>query len=322
MKRLLSLLISFALVCACASAQTLNEYLKLRRQYKISQAVGVEALETLVGSRVVEVSGVVKGTIQIASGATCLLLEKSDGNTMFVSCPATRPDWLSGNAVPARIIVNAHREKASEDIRAVFVGAASESEIAQLETVPVRRNILTSRHAMRAMTRVASSKDFSLPVSEATPLYASFVKRRNPRLSDGEASRIAQGVVGYSLRYGVDARLIMAMVMVESGFNPNARSRTGAMGLGQLMPGTAAGMGVSNAYDSIDNLYGTVRLIRNHLENYQRQTGEEYSSLVLALAAYNAGPGAVSRHGGVPPYRETQNYVRKVIGIYRALCGA
>ncbi len=113
----------------------------------------------------------------------------------------------------------------------------------------------------------------------------------------------------------------MAMVMVESGFNPSATSRTGAMGLGQLMPGTAAGMGVSHAYDSIENLYGTVRLIRNHIENYQRTTGDGYTSLVLALAAYNAGAGAVSRHGGVPPYRETQNYVRKVISIYRALCG-
>ncbi|MCB8931914.1 MAG: lytic transglycosylase domain-containing protein [Chthonomonadaceae bacterium] len=115
----------------------------------------------------------------------------------------------------------------------------------------------------------------------------------------------------------------MAMLMVESGFDPGATSRTGAMGLGQLMPGTARGMGVGNPYDSIENLYGTVRLIRGHLDKYGKQTGNagSYESLVLALAAYNAGGGAVARHGGVPPYRETQNYIRKVIALYERLSG-
>ena len=119
----------------------------------------------------------------------------------------------------------------------------------------------------------------------------------------------------------IEARLIMAMVMVESNFNPSAVSRAGAMGLGQLMPGTARGMGVGNAFDAHDNLYGTVRLIRGHMDKYRKQTGDEFEGLVLALAAYNAGSGAVSKHGGVPPYRETQAYVRKVITQYQQLCG-
>ena len=113
----------------------------------------------------------------------------------------------------------------------------------------------------------------------------------------------------------------LAMVMAESNFNPNATSSVGAMGLGQLMPGTAKGLGVTNAYDTTQNLYGTVRMIKGHLERYGKQTGNNFDTLVLSLAAYNAGSGAVRRHGGVPPYRETQNYIRKVVSYYRAFIG-
>jgi soluble lytic murein transglycosylase-like protein len=80
-------------------------------------------------------------------------------------------------------------------------------------------------------------------------------------------------------------------------------------------------MGVGNAFDAHDNLYGTVRLIRGHIDKYQRQQGDDYNSLILALAAYNAGSGAVRRFNGVPPYRETQAYVRKVITTYEQLSG-
>jgi soluble lytic murein transglycosylase-like protein len=155
-----------------------------------------------------------------------------------------------------------------------------------------------------------------------TPIYSRFIRHENPRLSEGEATRIAQGIIGFSLQYKVDARLIMAMVMVESGFDPNAVSRTGAMGLGQLMPGTASDLAVSHPFDSMDNLYGTVKLVRSNLDQYKAQTGKDFDALVLSLAAYNAGPGAVRRAGGVPAYQETQNYVRKVISLYYQLSGA
>lgn len=311
MKRLL-ILISLFVAC-CARGQTLSAYLALRHHYGISQAVGVEALETMVGTRVVEVAGISKGTISAVGGPANLLLQKSDGDTMMVACKGSPPDWLSGNEAHVRLIIQATRAQPTGDLDAVLLGAAPEPQIARLEERPNPVS-MASRHGRRLRT-------VDLPANRAVPIYADFIRRRNHRLSFSESTRIATGVIGYSLRFGVDARLIMAMVMVESGFNPSATSRTGAMGLGQLMPGTAYGMGVSNAYDSIDNLYGTVRLIRGHLERYEHQTGADYQSLVLALAAYNAGAGAVAKHGGVPPYRETQNYVRKVIGIYRALCG-
>jgi soluble lytic murein transglycosylase-like protein len=316
MKRPILLLTFLLCVCAASPAQTLKDYLKLRKQNGITQSVGEEALETFVGTRVMEVRGVAKGTMRVSNGPLTILLEKTNGETLFINCPNGAPDWLNSNETPARMIIKAERSSPNAEIQADLLAAAPESQIAPLEhTSQARSKHLSYRGGF------AHTTGYDVSANSAVPIYAHFIMNRNRRLSEEEAQRIAVGVIGYSLKFGVDARLIMAMVMVESGFNPNARSRTGAMGLGQLMPGTAAGMGVSDAYDSIDNLYGTVRLIRGHLENYQRQTGQEYDSLVLALAAYNAGPGAVSRHGGVPPYRETQNYVRKVIGIYEALCG-
>ena len=311
-------------VAAFGSAQTFDEYLKLRRQLGIQEAAGVEALETFVGTRTVEVAARVCGFSRVGDKAV-LLVELPEGGYLDVRTSKV-PEWMSGGDVRARLIVKASRADELGPIDAYLVSAAAEHQMSAWEERERSRRKAAEEAAARRAARLASAKKpparlADLPASEATPYYAAFIRKRNPRLSEAEAWRIAQGVIGFSLRYGVDARLVMAMVLVESGFNPNATSRAGAMGLGQLMPGTARGMGVSNAYDSIDNLYGTVRLIRGHLEKFAGKTGDQYQALVLALAAYNAGGGAVRRYGGVPPYRETQNYVRKVVAVYDALCG-
>jgi soluble lytic murein transglycosylase-like protein len=106
-------------------------------------------------------------------------------------------------------------------------------------------------------------------------------------------------------RHGVDPALLAALVKQESGFDPNARSPAGAQGLTQLMPGTAAGLGVTNSLDPAQALEGGAKYLAQQLKAFG---GDE----ARALAAYNAGPGAVQRFGGVPPYAETQNYVRRV----------
>jgi soluble lytic murein transglycosylase-like protein len=103
----------------------------------------------------------------------------------------------------------------------------------------------------------------------------------------------------------IDPALLTAVVNHESGGNPDARSGAGAMGLCQLMPGTAAGLGVTDPWDPIQNLNGGAKLLRQNLD-------ANNGNVALALAAYSAGQGAVNKYHGIPPYSETQNYVRDI----------
>lgn len=144
--------------------------------------------------------------------------------------------------------------------------------------------------------------------------YAYVVRWYNPSLTGDQVDAIVRSVLYFSHRYDVDPRLTMALIAVESGFQITARSHAGAYGLGQLMPGTARLLGVNPA-DPVANIYGTVRYLRGQLDRFGNNEA-------LALAAYNAGRGAVTRYGGIPPYNETQWYVVNVMALYRHLSGS
>ena len=139
---------------------------------------------------------------------------------------------------------------------------------------------------------------------------AQFIRASNPGIAPKQAQWEGRAIHEAATQEGVDQRLMTAVVCVESAFDPGAVSPVGALGLGQLMPQTAAELGV-NPHDPWQNLVGSARLLRIDREQFR--------TLPLTLAAYNAGGHAVRRYGGIPPYPETRSYVWKVLSIFGGL---
>ena len=154
--------------------------------------------------------------------------------------------------------------------------------------------------------------------------YRAFIRASNARLTEKQVDDITTAILRSSEQMDVDPRLIVALIIAESSFDPGATSRTGAMGLGQIMPGTAADIGLTNPYDPVQNIQGAVYLLKTRLDKYSGNAAQgdlQMRHIHLALAAYNAGMGAVKRYNGIPPYRETRNYIKKIERLYRQLCG-
>ena len=168
---------------------------------------------------------------------------------------------------------------------------------------------INAQAAERAAAKKASSAadgDFSSTLDEASRTYAS----ENLTLTDCSADLNSIFEEAAST-FGVSVNLLKSIARAESNFNPNAVSHAGAVGIMQLMPATAASLGVSNSYDPRENIMGGAKLISQLLSKYNGNTS-------LALAAYNAGSGNVDKYGGIPPFTETQNYVKKVLSYMNA----
>jgi soluble lytic murein transglycosylase-like protein len=312
-------------IAGTASAQTLNDYLALRKQNKISKSSPVAALDNFVGSKVLELKCTVKGVMQFDE-RTSIYVEYPDNRGEQVIDAKEVPAWLTNGPVEARLMVKATRKEEFGAVQVDLIAAASSADVAAYERanapkvtasdpsykpIAVKRSTTTSRSG--------SAKRGIQGDPKIVSIYASFIKNHNKKLTNDRAYEIAEAVIRWSLTYEIDARLVVAVLITESDFNPTCFSSAGAMGLGQLMNENCKEYGINNPYDTNQNLYGTVRQLREHLDRYPG-ADRDPNKLALALAAYNAGPGAVKKYGGVPPYRETQNYIKRIFSRYRQLC--
>jgi soluble lytic murein transglycosylase-like protein len=190
--------------------------------------------------------------------------------------------------------------------------ASIAQRIAQITGSPVAAPDITGPDAAQSSTSFAGLVQAQLAadgVAFSDPSAADPGASAAPAPAMVPPAQIDRLVSANASAWSVDPALVKAIIANESGFNANATSRVGAQGLMQLMPQTAASLGVTDAYDPAQNVWGGTRYIKSLLDRFGGDVPQ-------AVAAYNAGPGAVEKYGGIPPYAETQNYVQNVLASY------
>ena len=334
----LSLLLAFA---AAARADPSASYLQTRQSLRpapLAAASLSDAQANPAGylGRTFEATVRIGGFVTADNVRTVLL--STGSQTLAARLPSGLRDgqWLAAGQT-VRILVREDKIGNDNSLSNLSVlAAAPEADVSVLEHALASRASYPSRSLPyadrgRRMAFVSAPSAPAAPhslTSRAQAVYAPYwnaVRGINPRLSTSDVDKITSSILYFSDQNDIDPRLIIAMIVCESGFDINSTSRTGAMGLGQLMPATARGLGVTNAYDPVQNIAASVRLLRGHLDTYGGAPAHAgvipFNQIALTMAAYNAGPGAVRKYHGVPPYRETQRYVAKVAALYKKLCG-
>jgi hypothetical protein len=254
-------------------------------------------------ARPLQISGVIQGVFASGEQRT-ILLQLVDDRTIEIECPSSPPEVHPRARV--RCLVSPKDASPTGPLELVDItwdktpiDLLKEAARAALKFPPKDpvEIALSARELQGSAPMPARAGDKTIICKRA-------IRHLNPKLADTEVNTIAENIVRYSAKCSVDPYLVVAVIAAESRFNPRARSYKGAMGLGQLMPATAAAHNV-DAWDPVANLNVAVRIIRRNLDTYHGDWNK-------ALAAYNAGRGAVDKYEGVPPYRETRNYLWKI----------
>jgi len=301
------------------------------------------------GGQTLSFTGFVEGVI-IRTGSTTVLFRGLEGDKVYISAPREVPEAKPGLCVVVTVTVppnsgyvealelkniaitappargeggTSHPSPPLPGNTATPAGGETQAAAGSPRLVDGKGQVLqrssrkpsSSLGKSRSLPSRGADSAFERVITTMLPVYKRTIKQFNPRLDEARVTQIAELILRYSLQHNVDPRLVVAVIAAESNFRLDATSPKGAMGLGQLMPSTAAGMGVSNAYDPEQNLQAAIRLISSHLKKF----GNYRDGFYRALAAYNAGSGAVRKYGGVPPFRETINYIWKIYWLYRQL---
>ncbi len=294
--------------------------------------------------RTVEAAALVSGVISAGDDKTALLLVSGTTVTVPVPPALRGVQWLSGGA-QVRVLLRVAPADPSLPSGVALLAAVPEGEAvnadraqaARVAAVPrptsIKRGAATVRFGgASAPAALSSGAAAGHPAgalsARALSIYGPYralVRRWNRRLSESDVDKITTSILYFSDKNNVDPRLVVATIIAESDFDIRSTSHAGAMGLAQIMPDEARSLGVTNAYDPVQNIGAAVHLLRGHLDKYGGAPAAggviPLNQIALTMAAYNAGPGAVRKYHGVPPYRETQRYIARIQKLYKQMCG-
>jgi soluble lytic murein transglycosylase-like protein len=302
--------------------------------------------------KVIELRGTVNGCIR-RDQTVSFLLTLGDKTAILLDAPTTDSRMVSEvNNQTLRVLAKVSENKHGNVVPLEVLGISYDGEVTLREKEAAAQEAASHQQVTRTSSRASSPKFTSRgtyggqsqnitpfdpsevsdlarqslsPEAQAIyPVYRSFIYKCNKRLTAKELDDITVGVLYFSAKHRVDPRLVCAMIIAESDFNPRSTSNKGAMGLGQVMPDEARDHRLTNPYDPIQNVRASVNLLKMKLNLYNEGAPEGQLTLrqvQLALAAYNAGAGAVKKYGGIPPYKETQGYVKRILKLYNELCG-
>jgi soluble lytic murein transglycosylase-like protein len=264
-------------------------------------------------STVVDVPPLATGADLMRAGNRLRLLllagQSTEGGASFTLLGATTSIVPNPGAVPQESLF---RSPYGDDLKIVPPGAGAVLPSANPDWSRDRRS--SSRRDTSAATNDRGQGSQSSVLLAQKPAYAALVRRFNHKLTDAEVDEIATALLRAGNESNLDPRFLAAIIAVESDFDIHCLSSSGAMGLGQLMPFNLKEAGITNAWNPTQNIMGTARLLRGHLNDYR----DRPDCTLLAVAAYNAGPGAVRRAGyKVPPGQQVQRYVWKVYYRYK-----